>query len=81
MAGMFVFYLTQPISWLIVTLDKQKYLPGIYLVGALFNVTANFILIPKFSFYGSAIITWVSELLILIMLAFAAHRAWRHKYA
>jgi O-antigen/teichoic acid export membrane protein len=75
------YYLTQPISWLIVTLGKQKYLPWIYLVSAVFNVTANYLFIPQYSFYASAIITHLSEFLILILLTIAALRAWRLKYA
>jgi len=80
MLGMVLYFLTQPISWLIVTLGKQKFLPWIYLISATFNVTANYIFIPKYSFYASAIITHLSELLILIMLSFAAHKAWKSKY-
>lgn len=79
--GLFIFFLTQPVSYLIVTLDKQKYLPAIYLVSAVFNVTANLILIPKFSFYSSAYITWLSEVLILIMLIYFALKSWREHYA
>lgn len=75
--GLFLFFLTQPISYLIVTLDKQKYLPAIYLIGAIFNVGANLIFIPRFSFYASAYITWLSEALILTLLVLFAHKAWK----
>jgi O-antigen/teichoic acid export membrane protein len=79
--GLFVFYLTQPLSWLIVTLGNQKYLPLVYLVSAIFNVSANLIFIPKYSFYASSVITWSSESLILIMLALLAYKSWKRKYA
>lgn len=81
LGGVFIFYLTQPISWLIVTLGKQKYLPMIYFMSAVFNVTANIFLIPKYSFYASSVLTWVSEIFILILLLFAAKRAWALHYA
>lgn len=81
LAGMFIFYLTQPISWLIVTLSKQKYLPIIYFASAAFNLFLNFILIPRYSFYASAYLTWMSEILIFVLLVFAAHKAWRLYYA
>ncbi len=81
LGGVIIFYVTQPIAWLIVTLGKPIYLPAIYLISAIFNVVANLILIPKYSFYASAHITWISELLILIMLLVAARRAWKLKYA
>ena len=81
LGGVIIFYITQPVAWLIVTLGKPVYLPFIYLIGAVFNVTANLILIPKYSFYSSAHITWISELLILVMLSISALRAWKLKYA
>ena len=79
--GLVVFYLTQPLSWLIVTLGRQKFLPYIYLVSAVFNVSANIYFIPRYSFYASSVITWISELLILFMLLFFTHKAWKEKYA
>lgn len=79
-SGMVIYFLTQPISWLIVTLDKQKYLPYIYLISAVFNVSMNVIFIPKYSYLASSWITHASELLILILLSVFAHRAWKLKY-
>lgn len=81
LAGVFIFYLTQPIAWLIVTLKKQIYLPIIYAGSAIFNLTLNVILIPVYSFYASALLTWVSELFILIMLIVVANKVWAEKYA
>ena len=80
-SGLVVFYMTQPLAWLLVTMDSQKFLPYIYLISAFFNVSANYLFIPKYSFLGSSVITIVSELLILVMLLFAAQKAWRVKYA
>ncbi len=80
-AGIVIFYTSQPLAWLIVTLGRQKYLPGIYLVGAIFNVAANHTFIPKYSFYASSVITLASEFIILSLLAFFAVRAWKQKYA
>jgi O-antigen/teichoic acid export membrane protein len=79
--GLVIFFLTQPISYLIVTLDRQKYLPAIYLASAVFNVTANLMFIPTYSFIASAYITWLSEALILCLLSFAAVKSWREHYA
>jgi len=81
LGGVFLFYLTQPISWLIVTLKKQVYLPIVYFISAAFNLLLNTILIPKYSFYASAYLTWVSEILILILLAFFAVKAYKTFYA
>lgn len=81
LAGAFIFYLTQPISWLIVTLGKQKYLPLVYVTSAVFNLSLNIWLIPKYSFYASAFLTWMSEILILVLLTFFALRSWKEYYA
>ena len=81
LSGIFLYFITQPIAWLIVTLDKQIYLPYVYLIGAIFNLSANIFFIPKYSFYASAFITHTSELLILFMLIFVARKAWKQKYA
>ena len=79
--GLFIFYLTSPISWLIVTLGYQKYLPWIYFVSFSFNLVMNFIFIPKYSFYGASWITVLSELIVLILLIIFARKSWRFKYA
>lgn len=79
--GVVVFYMTQPISWLLVTLKKQIYLPFIYLIGAIVNLVGNTIFIPQYSFLASAVLTWVSEFVILLLLIIFAYRAWRLNYA
>jgi len=79
--GLVLFYVTQPISWLIVTLGGQKYLPVIYLISAIFNVSSNLLVIPFYSFYGSSVITLASEMIILILLTFFVLKVWRLKYA
>lgn len=75
------FYLTSPISWLVVTLGYQKFLPWVYLAGATFNMIANFIFIPKYSFYAASIITVISEFIILVLLIFTARKSWKLRYA
>jgi O-antigen/teichoic acid export membrane protein len=81
LGGLALYFLTQPLSWLLVVLERQKYLPFIYLVGAIFDVTANFIFIPKYSFYASTVITHIAEFIILVLLVIFSVRAWREKYA
>lgn len=81
LSGVFIFYLTQPLSWLIVTLKKQIYLPFIYAGSAILNLTLNIIAIPIYSFYASAFLTWFSELFILIMLIVVARKVWKESYA
>lgn len=81
LAGLIFYFSTQPIAWFIVSLDGQKYLPVIYLVSAIFNVSANYIFIQKYSYLASSVITHLSELLILILLIFTARKVWKEKNA
>ncbi len=80
LAGITLFYITQPFSWLVVTLGKQIYLPIIYFISAVINLILNIYLIPRYSFYASAYLTWSSEFLIFLMLIIAARKAWKHKF-
>ncbi|MFA6981841.1 MAG: flippase [Patescibacteria group bacterium] len=74
MSALILFYISQPFAWLLVTYGKQKILPVIYLISAAFNLTANLIFIPKYSFYASSVITILSELIILILLLWQVQR-------
>ena len=60
---------------------KERTLVTIYLVSGVFNVTMNYIFIPAYSFYMSAVITHLSELLILILLIITVRKIWRKTYA
>lgn len=80
LGGIVLFFITQPLAWLLVLFDKQSYLPIIYLVSACFNVLCNYFFIPIGSFYASATITLISELLILLMLIPTVIIVWRKHY-
>ncbi len=69
----FIFYLTQPVAYLLVVIGKQKILPFIYIIASVVNVTLNIILIPKYSFYAAAHLTWVTEAIILSLLSVSAY--------
>jgi len=52
----------------IIALDKQKAGAWIYLGGMVFNVVANLIFIPKYSYVGAAMTTVFTELLVTILM-------------
>ncbi len=79
--GLVLYSVTQPLAWVVVTMGYQKYLPGIYLVSGVFNLIMNLVFIPVYSFYMSAVITHLSELLILILLLVTVRKIWRKIYA
>jgi len=63
-----VFFLTSFLQWILVSLNKQKFLMWIYGVSVIINIVLNLALIPKYSYLASAVITGVCELFILIAL-------------
>lgn len=75
--GIIVFFISAPFSWFIVNLGKQKVLPFIYLTAAIFNIVGNIYLIPRYSFMASAYLTWVSELIIFVLLILVSIHLWR----
>ena len=61
-------------SNMIISFEKQKNLTYIYGFGVIVNLTANFILIPDYSYYGAAIATVVTELLALILMVVVVYK-------
>ncbi len=55
-------------SNMIIALKKQKSLAYIYGLGAILNLGANLILIPRYSYYGAAITTVLTELIVTILM-------------
>lgn len=53
---------------ILITLDLQKSGMWIYFSGAILNVFLNFIFIPKYSYLGAAWTTFLTEILVTIML-------------
>lgn len=75
--GIIVFFVSAPFSWFIVNLGKQKMLPPIYLSAAIFNIIGNVYFIPKYSFIASAYLTWMSELIIFVLLISVSIFLWQ----
>ncbi|HLL61372.1 MAG TPA: polysaccharide biosynthesis C-terminal domain-containing protein, partial [Candidatus Nitrosocosmicus sp.] len=54
--------------WVIITENKEKWLPIVYLLSLFINVVLNIIYVPKFGYTASALITVLSELIVLVLL-------------
>lgn len=65
-----VFFLTSILQWILISKNKKAYLLKIYMLAALLNIILNLLFIPKYSYIAAAIITGISEGLILILLFF-----------
>jgi O-antigen/teichoic acid export membrane protein len=72
--GCLVFYLTSPLNWRLVADGKQKYLPFIYGIVLIVNIILNLIFIPMYDYKASAVITVLSEVIVLIMLLYVCYR-------
>ncbi len=62
------FFTTSFLQWVLITLEKQKYLMYVYLFSTILNIVLNLIFIPQFSYLASATITLVSEGLVFVFL-------------
>ena len=60
------FYITPLLMWAVVVLNKEKLLPFVYGFAALFNLAANLYFVPRFGFSAAAVITLLTEFIILV---------------
>lgn len=66
------FFFISALLWHLVIIDnKQKFLTLVYALGAVFNVLANIIFIPKYGYMAASFITVASEILITLLLLIA----------
>lgn len=61
-------------QYVLIAVDQQRYLTRAFVIGVVFNVVANLILVPRFSFYGAAVVTILSELALLIPFMISVYR-------
>lgn len=63
-----LFFLSSFLQWVLIALEKQRYLLYVYGLSLIVNIVLNIIYIPVFSYMGSAIITVLSEGIVLSLL-------------
>lgn len=63
-----IFFLTSFFQWVLITLNKQRYLVSVYALSLLLNITFNLVLIPKYSYVGAAVVTLIIEAFVLAFL-------------
>jgi O-antigen/teichoic acid export membrane protein len=74
MFAMLFSFINSLFGFTLVVLNKQIKLMYINLGAVIFNLTANVIVIPYFGFRGAAVISVISELIILILTYLAAQK-------
>lgn len=65
----------------IIAVEKQKALAWIYGLGALVNIVTNFIFIPKYSYYGAAWTTVLTEFLVTFLMVLILHQTIRRWFS
>lgn len=62
------FFLTSLLQWHFIIKNKIKFLVPLYVGVLVFNIILNLILVPKYSYYASALITGGSEALVFFLM-------------
>jgi len=57
---------------LLESVNRQAVVTKIFIIGTLFNVSANLLLIPKYSYIGAGIVTVITDIIVLVFLVTAA---------
>ncbi len=68
MYGAVLFFVSAPLSWIMLVEGKDKSLPYIYGIGFALNLLLNIIFIPIYDYVGAAYITILTEGLIVVFL-------------
>jgi O-antigen/teichoic acid export membrane protein len=53
-------------QYVLIAIDQQGFLTKAFLIGVTFNIAANLVIIPTFSYQGAAVVTVLSEVALLI---------------
>jgi len=64
-----IFFVSSLGFGLLIVLKKEKLLPFIYGFAALFNFSANYYFVPRFGYNAAALITGLTELIVVLIMA------------
>ena len=59
-------YINSVTQYVLIALNKQRFLTWAFLIGVVFNVAANWLFIPVYGYRASAVIAVLSELVLLL---------------
>ncbi len=63
-----LFFVTSILQWVLVAKKQQVYLAFVYFFSTIINIWLNVVFIPQYNYIASAVITGISELIVLILL-------------
>jgi O-antigen/teichoic acid export membrane protein len=61
-------------QYVLIAIDQQRFLTKAFLIGVAFNVVANLAVIPAFSYRGAAVVTILSEVVLLAPFYYAVRK-------
>jgi O-antigen/teichoic acid export membrane protein len=61
-------------QYVLIAIDQQRFLTRAFLIGVVFNIAANLLIIPAFSYQGAAVVTILSELVLLVPFYYAVRK-------
>jgi O-antigen/teichoic acid export membrane protein len=61
-------------QYVLIAIDQQRFLTKAFFIGVAFNVIANLLVIPTFSYKGAAVVAILSELVLLIPFYYAVRK-------
>jgi O-antigen/teichoic acid export membrane protein len=61
-------------QYVLIAIDQQRFLTKAFLIGVAFNLVANLIVIPTYSYRGAAVVTVLSELALLVPFYYSIRR-------
>lgn len=64
-------YVNSITHYVLIALNRQRYLTVAFVIGVAFNIAANLVVIPRFSYPGAAAVTVLSEIVLLLPFFFA----------
>jgi O-antigen/teichoic acid export membrane protein len=67
------FFLTSFLQWILISLEKQKFLALVYFASTIINIGLNLIFIPQWSYLASAVITGFCEAGVFIILVYKVY--------
>lgn len=59
-------FINSLVHYVLIAVNQQHALTRAFVIGVLFNLVANLLLIPRYSFYGAAATTILSEIVLLL---------------
>ncbi len=60
--------------YLLGSVNKQNVVAKIIILGAIFNIVFNLLLIPQFSYIGSSVVTVITEIIMLPLFIYILHK-------